>query len=148
MLFKLAARVIIPLAVVSMLSAGPGDLRGVWEAQTYRLKSGQEHAVRGLIFFSEENWTVLFFVLDGQAEAKRASAEGGTYKTVEDRLNFTHLYNFSQGETLPGLAASPLRMEIHQAAEASTEPCRFQIQDDRLTLFFPSGNSMEFRRGR
>ncbi len=148
MLFKSAASWGIVLGLVSPSGGAGSDLAGVWEAHTYRLKSGQEHAVRGLIFFSEENWTVLFFVLDGAGDPARASAEGGTYRALDGRLEFAHRYHFSKGGALPGLEESPLRMELREAAQAAQEPCGYQIESDRLTISFPSGNAMEFRRGR
>lgn len=103
MYLQLAAALLVTFSTITSSLAGP-DLRGVWEAQVYRLKSGRKHTVDGTIFFSEERWMVLFFVLDGAGEPKRASAEGGTYHVREGELEFSHLYHFSQGNELPGLA--------------------------------------------
>ncbi|MGH9336771.1 MAG: hypothetical protein ACRD21_23775, partial [Vicinamibacteria bacterium] len=93
----------------------------------------------GLIFFTEIDWTVLFFV-KGQAGAlERASGEGGTYTLDGGRLVFTHLYHLSGGST-------PVKMSVKSAEEAETEPCRIEIAADELTIHFPSGNRMRFRR--
>ncbi len=109
------------------------------------MNSGAEHPVGGRIFFFHGQWTVLFFVLDGQGKPARASAEGGSYRVDGDQLTFTHRYHFSSGQELDGLPASPLKMEIQDEAPTS-EPCRLRLEGHRLTVFFPSGNSMVFQR--
>ncbi len=146
MRWKVAVHWVFFSAILTAAPAGPVPLEGAWEAEVYRLAGGLEHPVRGLIQFHEGHWSVLFFVLGDDGAARRASAEGGTYQADSSRVEFTHLYNFSQGEQLPGLAESPLRKEIHDRDEAPKEPCRFEIVDGRLTLHFPSGNSMRFQR--
>lgn len=120
-------------------------IQGAWYAETYGLVDGSQHEVRGNILFTESDWSVLFFVMsDGQA--RRGSGEGGRYSLeAEDRLVFHHLYHLSYGEALSGLPASPLKMQLHEAGGVA-EPCRFSLEEDRLQLFFPSGNSMTFRR--
>ncbi len=128
-------------------TGGGETLQGVWQARSYLLAGGVQHPVGGRIFFSGSQWTVLFFVLDGQGEPVRASAEGGRFEVDEDRLTFTHQFHFSGGEGLDGLPASPFRMDLDEEAEAAREPCTFRLQGDELSIFFPSGNSMHFRRG-
>lgn len=132
------------LLIAVMQSAYASNvLEGVWEARVYRLKGGVEHAVRGRIFFTEDQWTVLFFVLDGDHQPVRASAEGGTYRTDGEQLIFVHQYHFSGGEKLQGLPAAPFKMSVRETGGES-EPCRFHIVGRELTIFFPSGNSMRF----
>ena len=122
------------------------SLQGAWEPQRYLLKDGGELAVTGLIFFAEKDWTVLFFVIDEAAQPKRGSGEGGTYTLIGDSLTFTHQYHLSAGEAIGSLSASPLRMEIRDAADAPSEPCTIDLSSDHLTIHFPSGNAMTFRR--
>ncbi|MCZ6918312.1 MAG: hypothetical protein O7I93_16175 [Gemmatimonadetes bacterium] len=121
-------------------------LKGVWSAERYVLREGPTHEVAGRIFFTEREWTVLFFVIGDDGEPRRGSAEGGTYTLRNERLVFSHLFHLSRGDEMPGLAASPLRMTVTPAAEAATEPSTIEVLGNRLTIFFPSGNSLEFRR--
>ena len=120
-------------------------LAGAWEAVEYELAAGTSYEVRGRIFFSETDWTVLFFVVDGDGEARRGSAEGGTYSLDGSDLVFTHLYNLSQGAELEGLPAADLQMTA-RVGEGPTEPSTISIEGDRLEIYFPSGNSMRFDR--
>jgi hypothetical protein len=127
-----------------------GILHGAWQAQSYLLKDGTRHTVQGLILFAERDWTVLFFVIgehpNAGAAVKRGSGEGGTYEVDGNRLVFHHQYHLSAGEAMQSLPASPLRMEARHADEAQREESTFEIADDRLTILFPSGNSMTFSR--
>ena len=121
-------------------------LQGAWAAETYVLKDGNSHRVTGRIFFTSTEWTVLFFVMDEAGEPRRGSAEGGTYTLRGDRLVFSHLFNFSAGDQLPGLPAAPMQMISRKASEAQTEPSTIRVAGDDLTIFFPSGNRMTFSR--
>lgn len=99
----------------------------------------------GLIFFTEKDWTVLFFVtVDG--EPRRGSGEGGVYALDDNRLVFTHLYHLSAGQAVGSLSESPFRMQVKDLRSAVTEPCEVELSGDRLTIRFPSGNWMTFRR--
>ena len=120
------------------------DIRGAWTAETYALADGTRHTVHGRIFFTDSEWQVLFFVMEGD-DPRRGSGEGGTYTLDGDRLVFTHLFNLSAGEAVAGLPESPLRMEVRHD-DGPAEPTRIEIERDRLVIHFPSGNSMEFRR--
>jgi len=122
------------------------DIRGGWQAELYTLKTGERHVVKGLIVFTATEWGVTFFVTpEGQAP-QRASAEGGTYTLDGTTLVLTHLYNFSNGSALPGLPASPMRMTVQGGAAPPLEQVTVSIDVERLTLAFPSGNTMLFRR--
>ena len=126
-------------------AAGP-DIRGGWQAELYTLKTGERHLVKGLIVFTATEWSVTFFVTpDGQAP-QRASAEGGTYTLDATKLALRHLYNFSAGGALPGLPVSPMRMTVQGSAAPPVEQVTVRIDAERLTLAFPSGNTMSFRR--
>lgn len=120
------------------------DIRGGWQAETYTLKSGERHALKGQIVFTASDWSVTFLITpEGQAP-QRASAEGGTYTLDGAKLNLRHMYNFSAGGVLPGLVASPLRMTVNEATATPLEPCTVRVDGQRLTLAFPSGNTMSF----
>ncbi len=125
--------------------AAGSPLAGAWETLEYRLASGVTHPVRGRIFFSETDWTVLFFVVDATGAARRGSGEGGTYELDGDRLVFTHLYHLSEGTAMEGLPAAELTMTA-RAGEGPEEPSTIGLDGDQLVIHFPSGNAMTFRR--
>ncbi|MFQ5702673.1 MAG: hypothetical protein ACE5HT_01470 [Gemmatimonadales bacterium] len=120
------------------------SLEGAWEPQLYLLKDGTRHELRGRMFFTGSEWLVTFFVMDGDAP-KRGSSEGGTYVLRGDSLILRHRYLLAAGETMAGLAASPLQMEA-RVADEPVEGTSFELSRRRLVLHFPSGNAMEFRR--
>ena len=140
--------VLFAAAVPASLPASPasGPIVGAWHPESYVLKDGTEYAVSGLIFFTESDWTVLFFVQDEDGNVRRGSGEGGTYTLEGDRLTFTHFYHLSAGDAVGSLAESPLRMSVRDAAEAAAEPCRVDVREQSMTIEFPSGNRMEFQR--
>jgi hypothetical protein len=127
-------------------SEGESRLQGSWEPEHYLLKDGIEFSVTGQIFFTQTDWAVLFFVLGEDGTPQRGSGEGGTYTLKGDKLIFSHQYHLSAGEATGSLSESPLRMEITEAAEATREPCTVELDEERLTVNFPSGNAMLFRR--
>lgn len=120
-----------------------GEIQGVWAADRYELAGGAEHALRGQIMFDQDRWTVLFFVLGPNGEPVRASAEGGTYHATADTVTFSHLYNYSEGEAVEGMAAAEMRM-VARESDGPLEPTRYSVNGDELSLFFPSGNRMRF----
>jgi hypothetical protein len=122
------------------------DIRGAWAAESYQLADGPTHPVAGRIFFDEHDWQVLFFVLDSAGAVHRGSGEGGGYELRGDSLVLTHLFNLSAGDAMGGLPESELRMNVHGEADAPEEPTRVERTGELLTLFFPSGNHMTFRR--
>ncbi len=133
-------------AAVSARERGP--LEGAWIAQRYIMAHGAEHEVRGRIFFTERDWQVLFFVMDGDGVAQRGSAEGGGYTLDGDRLLFTHEFNLSGGAAMEGLAAADFSMTVRDEEGALLEPTNIEVSGDVLTLHFPSGNRMTFGRRR
>ena len=143
----------VTLAALVLCQATPGraqendtTLQGAWAAESYVLKDGPTHRIAGRIFFTQTEWTVLFFVMDEQGEPRRGSGEGGTYNLHGNDLMFSHLFNFSTGQEMPGLAAAPLQLIARDVSEAVTEPSTIQVSGDQLTIFFPSGNRMTFTR--
>jgi len=148
---RLFLRIWIVAAVIvcctSFLTAAEdSEIRGAWRTERYNLKEGGEHPVEGLIFFAEKDWTVLFFVMGDDGEAKRGSGEGGSYTLDGGKLVFKHLYHLSAGGKVGSFSESPLRMFVKEASDAITEPCRVTIDGDSMTIYFPSGNSIEFSR--
>lgn len=133
------------LSVPSVAAAQ--DIEGAWRPELYVMKDGTELTVDGRIFFTEADWTVLFFVTEN-GEPRRGSAEGGTYRLEGENLEFTHHYHLSAGEAVASLPEAPLRMSIARGEDAAEEPCRIELAGDRLTIFFPSGNRMRFQRVR
>lgn len=128
---------------ISIRAAESPDVRGAWRPELYRLKDGTSHTVTGLITFTEKDWSVLFFIMTGEGP-QRASAEGGTYQVEGARLVFRHLYHFAGDRN----ATADLVMTARdfKTADAPGEPCTFEIKDNLLTIHFPSGNLMTFRR--
>lgn len=134
------------LALVALsTAAAAAEIEGSWSAELYVLEDGTELPVEGLIFFTERDWTVLFFV-SADGEVRRGSGEGGTYELAGDALTFRHFYHLSAGEAVASLPEAPLRMSVREPEAAAEEPCRVEIGDARMTLFFPSGNRMSFSR--
>jgi len=137
------------VALTSVAAAQTAEeLRGAWAADRYLMAEGGEHEVQGRIFFAEKDWQVLFFVVDANGEVRRGSGEGGTYDFVDGKLVFTHLLNLSVGDEMRGLPAAELRMVSRAEEGAPREPTDIRIDGDVLTLHFPSGNRMTFRRSR
>lgn len=134
-------------AAIPRSEAGSLDIRGAWKPESYRLKSGPVHEVAGLISFTQKDWSVLFFIVTVEGP-QRGSGEGGTYTLEGDKLTFRHLYNLSGGHAVDGFEASELSMRVRpeDAEDAPAEPCTITIEEDLLTIFFPSGNQMTFRR--
>jgi len=135
-----------PAVAEPVQSGSPGVLVGAWKTQTYTMKDGPTHRVEGMIFFTESDWSVLFFVVDDGGVPQRGSAEGGTYELAGEALTFTHLYNASGGGAVEGLPASDWSMRINERGQAPTEPARIDLSGERLTIHFPSGNHMTFTR--
>lgn len=94
-------------------------------------------------------WFVLFFVTGDDGAPRRGSAEGGEWFREGETLVLTHAWHLSVGDAVGPLPGAPLRMALRSFAEASEghrEPCRVEVEGDRMTLLFPSGNSMAFVR--
>ena len=137
------------LSTLSLALAAPTptlDVRGAWHPETYTLKDGTRHPVQGLIVFTERDWIVVFLVAPDGRTPKRGSGEAGTYTLAGQKLVFSHLYNLAGGDAVAGLPADPFQMNLHDTAKAPTEACTAEIAGDRLTIRFPSGNTMTFMR--
>lgn len=122
------------------------EMEGAWAAERYLMAGGGEHAVEGRIFFTRSDWQVLFFVMDESGTARRGSGEGGTYTFEGGQLVFSHLFNLSVGDAMQGLPAADLQMVSRPAEGAPLEPTDVTVAGNVLTLHFPSGNRLIFRR--
>ena len=137
-------------------SADLDPIVGTWRPRAYRLDAGAELPVDGRIVFlagtddtRSGEWFVNFFVTGEDGEALRGSAEGGAWSRDGESLLLTHQFHLSAGEAAGPLPAAPLAMALRSAEEADRnhrEPCEVAVEGNRLTLSFPSGNSMTFER--
>lgn len=140
------AKLVVAASLMFSMEAAASEISGAWRPERYILADGSVFSVKGLIFFTERDWTVLFFVEDENGEARRGSAEGGTYTLSGEGLTFTHLYHLSAGEKLGNLESAPLRMSVKEMGDAAQEPCRVEIEGESMTIYFPSGNRMTFEK--
>ena len=143
-----------PAGTTASRAAAPGpraeavDVRGAWRAERYLLKDGHEYPVRGQILFTENNWSVLFFVIGPDGTLQRGSAEAGSYTITGDQLVFTHFYLLTnEAPAIPGLKAQALRLRDIEPDQRPREPVTVERHGDQLTIHFgPSGNHMSFVR--
>jgi hypothetical protein len=126
--------------------AQEADLRGAWSAESYVLKNGSVHHVEGLMLFTEREWAVVYFVKDDQGKPQRGAGEGGPYRLEGDRLVLTRDYLVIAGSAIGSLPEIPLRFDVPGVKEPVVEECRLEASADRITIEFPSGNRMGFRR--
>lgn len=133
---------------ISLLAAGAGanDLRGAWRADSYVLKSGERHHVEGLMIFSENEWNVVYFVKDEEGRPQRGAGEGGPYRLNGNELVLTRDYLVIASNQIKELREIPLRFDIPAFTDPVVEPCRVELGEDYITIEFPSGNKMGFRR--
>ena len=138
---------LLGLLACASCRSSPDSIEGVWRATAYFLKTGESHSVDGTIFFQDERWLVLFYVLDLEGKPARGSAEGGAYTTDGNRLNLFHVYNLSSGGgALSGLDPASPRTTLRAEGTGELEECTYEVGASQLTIRFPSGNSMEFTR--
>jgi hypothetical protein len=122
------------------------DILGAWRADTYVLKDGSTHHVEGLMLFSERDWAVVYFVKDDDGKPQRGAGEGGPYTLEGDRLVLTRDYLVIASNAIGTLPEIPLRFDVPGVKEPVVEDCRLEFASDRITIEFPSGNRMGFRR--
>lgn len=142
----MSAVLLVVLWVVPPARAQEADIRGAWHADTYVLKDGSKHHVEGLMLFGETDWAVVYFVKDDDGQPQRGAGEGGSYTLDGDRLVLTRDYLVIAGNEIGSLPEIPLRFDVPGVTEPVIEPCRLEMDDDRITIEFPSGNRMGFSR--
>ncbi len=119
--------------IVSGQAAEANDarLRGVWKTLVY-VVGGEEHPMNGLFIFTARHFAAnAFFRMSGGAQDD-SNANAGTYRTEGDRIVFTQQV---QIHVRPGDEEQPIVYGKDVVEEA-----RYEIEGDRLTVFFPSGN--------
>ena len=79
-------------------------------------------------------------------EPHRGVGAGGPYSLDGNELTLTRDYVVIGGEALGELEEIPLRFTIPGANASAVEECRIERDGERLTIVFPSGNRMGFRR--
>ena len=141
-----AAFSILLFVWVPIATAQQTDVRGGWRADTYVLKSGEVHHVEGSMLFSKNEWVVVYFVKDNDGQPQRGAGEGGPYTLDGDKLVLTRDYLVIAGNKIGELREIPLRFDIPAVTDPVIEPCLIEFGDDRITIQFPSGNRMGFRR--
>lgn len=109
-------------------------VEGVWTTETY-VVGGKETSVDGVLFLTRGQWSTLYFVPGEQGPW--ASAEAGRFTCDGQTLTFHHRLVFQGG------GGRSLQIDQHAARE---ERCRVTCADDRLTIDFPSGNTLHLRR--
>ena len=122
------------------------NVHGAWRVDTYLLRDGSRHVVDGLIVFTERDWLAVYFVMGDEGTPQRGAGEGGPYTLDGDRLVLTRLYLTISSKEIGSLPEIPLRYEVWDPADAVIEDCRVEVEADRLTIHFPSGNQMGFAR--
>lgn len=143
---------VVPLGALLLgLLASPAaaqrpDIRGAWQADSYVLKEGANHHVDGLMVFSERDWAVVYFVKDDQGKPQRGAGEGGRYMLDGNRLVLTREYLVIASGAIGSLPPIPLRFDAPGVKEPVVEDCRIEVAEGRITIQFPSGNRMGFRR--
>ena len=122
------------------------DLRGAWQVDCYVLADGSRYQVDGLMLFSETDWAVVYFVKDADGQPQRGAGEGGPYTLDGERLVLLRDYLVIASEEIGALPEIPLRFDVPGVTDQVVEECRLEIGAGRLTIEFPSGNRMGFRR--
>jgi len=117
------------------------QIKGTWRPEKYVMKDSEELFVTGQIFFSDKNWQVLFFVLNENGDPVRASAEGGDYILEQNNLTFYHLYNYSGDDQ-----NATTMLKVFNQENRQEESCKIKLVGEDLTIYFPSGNSMIFKK--
>ena len=101
------------------------------------LRDGKPVRLKGNLFFTRGQWSALYFVPQEAANDYWGSAESGRYTLRKDRLTFQHEFTF-QGST-----GTPVKMEL---ASTIVETCVIEPRAEKLTIHFPSGNTIHCRR--
>ena len=133
---------LIALAVLPSCNQQDNALIGAWKPKKYVLSSGESKVVDGHIFFDQDQWGVIFFILDDNGDVANASAEGGTYELNGENLIFSHYYNLSDVDKGDSTELSKTLRSSNDIIPE--ESCRIEIEDDILVIYFPSGNAMIF----
>jgi hypothetical protein len=113
-------------------------LEGAWRTASY-VVNGRPTDLDGVLLLVDGRWSTLYFVPG--TEGPWASAEAGSYEVEGSTLSFHHRLMFQGGGGRPLL--------VTQAA-SHVEACPITLNDETLTIRFPSGNTLvchRLRRG-
>jgi hypothetical protein len=109
-------------------------LQGAWRTESY-VVGADAHAVTGVLLFTADQWSTLYFV--PSPEGPWGSAEAGTYAWDGERLTFHHQLVFQGG----GGRALETNLEAGRVEE-----CAVRLDGDTCAIHFPSGNRLHLRR--
>jgi hypothetical protein len=112
----------------------PTSVEGAWRTESY-IVNGQPTDVDGVLLLVDGRWSTLYFVT-GPAGVW-GSAEAGSFELSGHLLSFHHRLMFQGGD------ARALNMT--QAA-THIEVCPISIENDTMSIQFPSGNTLRCRR--
>ncbi|MEQ9423569.1 MAG: hypothetical protein RJQ09_04065 [Cyclobacteriaceae bacterium] len=137
-------KLIVIVVLLSSCQQQDESLIGAWQPQRYILQNGSTVDVDGHIFFSQSEWSVVFFTVDENGDVLNGSAEGGDYALDGNRLTFRHKYNMSD---IDKGNSTQLRKELKKSSgEYTEETCKIEIKEGVLAIYFPSGNAMIFAK--
>jgi len=109
-------------------------VEGAWQTTRYIVK-GQATDVNGMLLLVDGCWSTLYFV--GGPEDPWGSAEAGSYTIEPSTLSFHHRLMFQGGGG----------RSLHVTQEAShVEDCPITLEEDTMTIQFPSGNTLVCHR--
>jgi len=110
------------------------EVEGAWQTASY-IVNGKSTEVDGVLLLVDGRWSTLYFV--GGPDGPWGSAEAGSYELNGRTISFHHRLMFQGGG---GRA-------LHLTQSAShVEACPFTLNDDTLTIQFPSGNTLVCHR--
>jgi hypothetical protein len=112
------------------------SIDGAWRMESY-VRNGTHIRVHGSLLFVAGRWSTLYFVPRTPGRAYWGSAESGRYKLRDGRLTFQHEFAFQGG------THTPLKIEL---ASSTVEICEVELRATRLTIHFPSGNTIHCQR--
>lgn len=128
-----------------MTDTPTNPLIGVWRMDRYRVHSGDDYALDGLMLMTPTHFSATHFVTVSDGP-RRGCGEAGRYTVDGDTLIFHHSHFLSNGEALDGVLSPTGVMTVAAPGEEPVETCRFDLDGDALTVFFPSDNVMSFSR--
>ena len=109
-------------------------IEGAWRTASY-IVNGKATDVDGVLLLVDGRWSTLYFV--GGSDGPWGSAEAGSYELKGHTLSFHHRLMFQGGGGRP----------LHLTQSAShVEACPITLNDDTLTIQFPSGNTLVCHR--
>lgn len=119
------------LLVAHVTEASDQSIIGVWNTHTYVVQ-GKEHELDGLIIFTERHFAGTGFSKFSGGEMDDSNANAGTYRVEGNKLLMQQQV---QIHIRPGDEKEPIFY-----GKGVPEEATYEIEGDRLTIYFPSGN--------